>query len=165
MEGRRVPPDATECNETCNAADPRQARALERLLAGLSPAAVARELDIDRTTLWRWRAAPGFAVRYRDALDARASDAAVRLDAAAGAALDLLEGVIESDVYPIATRVRAAESVLRHAALTRPAPPGPDVPRTDEERIQQVVEALRDIDPAVAEALRRVGLDPEAITR
>lgn len=164
MSGRWLMADATGCNVSCNTdPDPRQARALERLLEGLAPTAVARELGVDRSTLWRWRATPWFAARYREALDERAGDAALRLDAAAGAALDLLESVIEDPAHPIAVRVRAAESVLRHSALTRPPPPAPSEARTEEEQINRIADVLRSGEPTICEALRRVGLNPEAI--
>lgn len=156
---------ATECNETRSTdLDGPRARALELLLAGDTPAAVARELGVDRTTLWRWRTSSSFARRYREAMGERAADAAVRLDAAAGKALDLLESVIDDEAHPMIVRLRAADSVLRHAALTRPQPSA-DAQMTDEDRISRLVEALQSEDPTLAEALRRVGLNPESIVK
>jgi hypothetical protein len=133
---------ATERNETRNVSesDERKARAFEMLLDGTRPAEVARTLGIDRTTLWRWRGEPDFAARYRCSLDERAKDVAVRLDAVAGAALELLEDVLSDEKQHSAIRVRAASEILKHAALVRVPPTPAEVEADRDARLLSLLE-------------------------
>lgn len=101
------------------APDGRKARALELLCEGRPVAKVASELGAHRGTVWRWMRDAPFRAAYRAALVERVQDGALRLDAAACGALELLEDVCQDDDAPLAVRVRAAESLLRHAGEAR----------------------------------------------
>jgi Helix-turn-helix of insertion element transposase len=89
----------------------RQTRAVDLLAAGTPAADVARELGVDRTTLWRWRREPAFVAE----LNARRADlwqaTTDRLRALLPRALAALERAIEQDDW------RAAATVLRLARV------------------------------------------------
>src|SRR5712692_7293140 len=67
-------------------------------------------------TLQRWMKEPEFDVAYRAARRAAFGQAIARLHQAAGAAVGTLVKVMVDPNSPAAARVRAADSVLDHAA-------------------------------------------------
>jgi hypothetical protein len=154
---------ATERNENRNGADlgGLRMRALELLCGGATASEVAREVGVDRSTVWRWTKDPVFAARFRATALERAQDAAARLDHSFIAAVDLLESVVTDVVQPTALRIRAAEALIRRSAPPeRASQPGEDLPPA--ERINKLIESLSDPDPEVSEALKKTGWERKA---
>ncbi|HMR10633.1 MAG TPA: helix-turn-helix domain-containing protein [Polyangiaceae bacterium] len=102
-----------------SASDLTKARALELLCEGKPVGQLAAEVSVHRSSVWRWMRDADFRTRYRAALEERVRDGALRLDAAATAALELLEDVCQDEAAPLPIRVRAADSLLRHAGEAR----------------------------------------------
>ena len=71
---------------------------------------------ISNVTLWRWMKQDGFRVRLRLARRAAYAQCVARLQQASSAAVATLLRVMTDQTSPAASRVRAADSVLDHAA-------------------------------------------------
>ena len=76
----------------------------------------ARAAGIGTQTLIRWMKIPEFDAAYREARRAAFGQSVARLQQAAGAAVSTLLKVMVDPATPPATKVRAADSVLGHAA-------------------------------------------------
>ena len=76
----------------------------------------ARAVGINPNTLLRWQKEPEFDKAYREARRAAFSQAVSRLQQGSAAAATTLLKVMLDAATPHTTRVRAAESVLTHAA-------------------------------------------------
>src|SRR5215471_2921379 len=76
----------------------------------------AKHIDISANTLLRWLKVPEFAAAYRQARRAAFSQSIARLQQATSAAVSTLLKVMVDPSTPAATKVRAADSVLGHAA-------------------------------------------------
>lgn len=100
-----------QLDATTNDLTPRQEAALERLLAGERPTDVARALEIDRVTLWRWRRVPTFRGRLDMAEQEALAAARQRLVRAAEQAADVVVNAVEQG------DVRAALALLKGLRL------------------------------------------------
>jgi transposase-like protein len=76
----------------------------------------ARSVGISPRTLYRWLQDPDFSAGYRAARRAAFSQSAARLQQMCSAAVTTLGKVMVDPNSPVASRVRAADSVLDHAA-------------------------------------------------
>jgi hypothetical protein len=76
----------------------------------------ARAIGISPKTLLRWMKEPEFDVAYRAARRAAFGQATARLPQASGAAVSTLLKIMVDQTAPASTRLRAADSVLSHAA-------------------------------------------------
>ncbi len=76
----------------------------------------ARSIDVSPRTLYRWLQDPDFNAGYRAARRAAFSQSAARLQQMCSAAVTTLGKVMVDPNTPVASRVRAADSVLDHAA-------------------------------------------------
>ena len=76
----------------------------------------ARSIGIGTQTLVRWQKEPEFQIAYRDARRAAFGQSIARLQQASSAAVSVLIKVMADPTSPPSTRVRAADSVLDHAA-------------------------------------------------
>ena len=76
----------------------------------------ARSIGIGTQTLVRWQKEPEFQTAYRDARRAAFGQSIARLQQASSAAVSVLIKVMADPSSPPSTRVRAADSVLDHAA-------------------------------------------------
>lgn len=153
-------PDATQRDEIGNIAPSLEAvreRALELLLQGATCPEVAVELEVHRSTVWRWTRTPKFARHLRAVATERIQAASVRLDLALGTAIDLLEDVVVDKQQPVTVRVRAAEALLRRLTPCEPKA-SDDEPLSADERIEYLVNALKDPDDELTRALEQVGL-------
>jgi transposase-like protein len=90
--------------------------AILALLSSRNVEEAARASDVDPRTLYRWLKEPAFSAAYREARRATFSQAISRLHQMAGAAVSTLGKVMVDPNTPASTRVRAADSVLGHAA-------------------------------------------------
>ena len=97
-----------------NGVTPQQVRAVDLLASGKPLGEIARELQIDRTTLWRWRQERCFRKRFVQELW---SDARARMLGMLDPAIDVLCQQM-TDCYD-RTRFRAAATVLRLAGLAK----------------------------------------------
>jgi len=76
----------------------------------------ARFVDIGTKTLLRWLQLPEFDRAYREARRAAFSQSIARLQQASSAAAATLLKIMVDPTAPAASRIRAADSVLGHAA-------------------------------------------------
>ncbi len=96
---------------------PIQQRAITLLLQGKSQTEIARELNIDRTTLWNWRTKdPVFTAELNKAQAELYAQAVSRLYSLTTKALETLEEILEkSDDEQ--TKIKAASFILKSAGL------------------------------------------------
>jgi len=90
--------------------------AVVALLTQRSTEEAARSIGIGSATLLRWMKDPEFDTAYRDARRLAFRQSIARLQHAASAAVSTLLKVMVDANSPASTRVRAADSVLNHAA-------------------------------------------------
>ena len=76
----------------------------------------ARSVGISARTLYRWMKEPDFDAAYRAARRAAFSQSTARLQQMCAAAVSTLGKIMVDPNAPAASRVRAADSVLDHAA-------------------------------------------------
>ena len=76
----------------------------------------ARSVGIGTPTLIRWQKEPEFQAAYREARRAAFGQSIARLQQASSGAVSVLIKVMADPTSPPSTRVRAADSVLDHAA-------------------------------------------------
>jgi len=76
----------------------------------------ARAIGVAPNTLLRWMKEPEFDAAYRDAKRAAFGQSIARLHQASSAAVTALLKVMVDPSAPASSRVRAADSVLAHAA-------------------------------------------------
>ena len=90
--------------------------AIAALLTQRNVEEAARAAGIGTQTLMRWLKVPEFDAAYREARRAAFRQSVVRLQQASTAAVSTLLKVMVDPATPPATKVRAADSVLGHAA-------------------------------------------------
>src|SRR3954454_11922539 len=90
--------------------------AVAALLTQRNMEEAAKAVGISTTTLVSWMKQPEFDEAYRQARRAAFGQSISRLQQASGAALSTLLKVMIDPNSPASTRVRAADSVLNHAA-------------------------------------------------
>jgi len=94
----------------------KQEEAIAALLTQRNTEEAARAIGVTPKTLLRWMKLPEFKVAYREARLAAFGQSFARLQQATSAAASTLLKVMVDPSTPAATRIRAAESVLTHAA-------------------------------------------------
>jgi hypothetical protein len=94
----------------------KQEEAIIALLSQPSVEQAARAANIGPRTLVRWLQNPEFKVAYHKARREAFGQATSRLQQASGAAVATLIKIMVDPNAPASTRVRAADSVLDHAA-------------------------------------------------
>ena len=122
--------DATQCSNQKNEDDalhrflfPRrdltspQIRAIDLMLQGLSDAEVARQLRVDRTTVFRWRKSENFARQLDAQRQALLQQSTARLQTLLDPALDILQKQLQNSDPKI--QVRAAAILVRMATPAR----------------------------------------------
>ena len=90
--------------------------AIAALLSQRSTEEAARAVGVSSVTLLRWLKEPGFSAEYRAARRSAFSQSVARLQQASGAAVSTLLKVMIDANTPASVKVRAADSVLDHAA-------------------------------------------------
>ena len=90
--------------------------AIAALLTHRTVEEAAKAVGISTNTLLRWQRLPEFEVAYRLARRSMFAQAAARLQQAAGTAVSVLLRVMVDASTPPAAKIRAADSVLDHAA-------------------------------------------------
>jgi hypothetical protein len=90
--------------------------AVAALLTQRTTEDAARAVGIGSATLLRWLKEPEFDAAYRAARRAAFSQSIARLQQASSAAVSALLKILVDQNVPASTRVRAADSVLGHAA-------------------------------------------------
>ena len=94
----------------------KQEEAIAALLTQRNTEDAARATGVTPKTLLRWMKLPEFKAAYREARRAAFGQSIARLQQATSAAASTLLKVMVDPSTPASTRVRAAESVLTHAA-------------------------------------------------
>jgi transposase-like protein len=90
--------------------------AIAALLTQRSVEEAARAVGVDPNTLLRWLKIPEFQAAYREARRAAFSQSVARLQQATSAAATTLLKIMVDPTAPASCRLRAADSVLGHAA-------------------------------------------------
>ena len=90
--------------------------AILALLSQRNVEEAARTVGVGARTLYRWMNEPDFDAVYRAARRAAFSQSAARLQQMCTAAVSTLGKIMVDPNAPAASRVRAADSVLNHAA-------------------------------------------------
>jgi len=90
--------------------------AILALLSQRNVEEAARTVGVGGRTLYRWMNEPDFDAAYRAARRAAFSQSTARLQQMSTAAVSTLGKIMVDPNAPAASRVRAAESVLDHAA-------------------------------------------------
>jgi transposase-like protein len=90
--------------------------AIAALLSQRNVEEAARAAGVDTKTLLRWMKVPEFEAAYRESRRAAFRQSIARLQQASSAAASTLLKVMVDPNSPASTRVRAADSVLNHAA-------------------------------------------------
>ena len=90
--------------------------AIAALLTQRNVEEAARATGIGTQTMIRWLKIPEFQTAYRDARRAAFNQSIARLQQGSTAAVTVLLKVMVDPATPPSTRVRAADSVLNHAA-------------------------------------------------
>jgi hypothetical protein len=91
-------------------------QAIAALLTEPNAKEAARACGIGSATLLRWLKEPEFDVAYREARRAAFGQSIARLQQASTAAVSTLLAIMGDSAAAASTRVRAADSVLAHAA-------------------------------------------------
>jgi len=94
----------------------KQEEAIAALLSQRNIEEAARIVGIATRTLLRWMKDPEFDAAYRKARRLAFGQSVARLQQASGAAVSTLLKMMVDPAAPASTRVRAADSVLDHAA-------------------------------------------------
>ena len=95
---------------------PKQEAAILALLSNRTVEDAARVVKITPRTLYRWLNEPGFDAAYRQARRTAFGQSTARLQQISSAAVSVLARVMTDPATPAAVKVRAADSVLHHAA-------------------------------------------------
>jgi len=104
-----------EANKT-RGRESRVDRAILALLEHTTAEKAAAAIGVSAVTLWRWMQQEDFQARLRLARRRAYSQSVARLQPASSAAVGTLLRVMTDQAAPAASRVRAADSVLDHAA-------------------------------------------------
>jgi Helix-turn-helix domain len=94
----------------------KQEEAIIALLTQRGVDEAARVVGIGTRTLYRWMKDPEFDAAYRAAKRASFGQSIARLPHLSGAAVSTLGKIMLDSVTPPSVRVRAADSILNHAA-------------------------------------------------
>jgi hypothetical protein len=94
----------------------RMERAIQALLEQPTSEKAATSIGISYTTLWRWMQQENFKVRLHEARRQAYDQSTARLQQASSAAVGTLLRVMTDPTAPVASKVRAADLVLVHAA-------------------------------------------------
>ena len=90
--------------------------AITALLTQRNVEEAARAIGVGAQTMLRWLKVPEFQKAYRDARRDAFSQSIARLQQASGAAVSTLLKVMVDPATPASSRIRAADSILDHAA-------------------------------------------------
>ena len=119
-----------------------QRKAIQLLLSGSTVTAAARELGIDRTTIYVWRRShPHFFCVLNRAQSVQQQSFEGDLQDLAAAALDSVREILTSPQTPVAIRLRAAQTILNLANRPHHQSAPPSVP--DEEDAGAVESSLK----------------------
>ena len=94
---------------------PKQQRALERILAGHSVTDIAAQVGVRRETVWPWRNDPSFAGEVSVRQAQRRQSIHDELDAGVIESVRMLRGLVADTAAPPGARVRAATALMDRA--------------------------------------------------
>lgn len=97
--------------------DERQLRAVALIAEGRALVEVAKEVGVDRTTIWKWRNSTGFAKALSDAMSSGLEAAKSRIAALREKSLDVIESILDDVGAPPAVRLKAVEMVWSRSGL------------------------------------------------
>jgi hypothetical protein len=103
-------------NKSHTPSENRVSRAIVALLENPSVEKAAAAINVSPVTMWRWMQQTDFQARLRLARRRAYSQCVGRLQQASSAAVGTLLRVMTDQAVPAGSRVRAADSVLDHAA-------------------------------------------------
>jgi hypothetical protein len=103
-------------NKSHTPSENRVSRAIVALLENPSVEKAAAAINVSPVTMWRWMQQTDFQARLRLARRRAYSQCVGRLQQASSAAVGTLPRIMTDLAVPAGSRVRAADSVLDHAA-------------------------------------------------
>ena len=95
---------------------PKRAKALELMLEGRSDAEIAKELGVERNSIWRWRTDPKFAVVLAEAQRERIRLLDDRMMALVPRAIETIVSLMDDTAQSGMLRLRCAEALLERAS-------------------------------------------------
>ena len=101
----------------CIELQPQKQRALELLLVGYAVPDTARELGVNRSTVWRWTQEPEFAAELRSERASRRYAVQEAIHSVALEAVAYLAELVRDPEAPPAVRLKAACAVLDRAGV------------------------------------------------
>ena len=107
--------DADECARIDNGMTSQQQHALTLLTSGATISEVAVELDVHRSTVWRWTRNEEFAHCLAETLQERIGLVKVQLECASMEAVSVLHGLMTNEDQSGSVRVQAARELLDRA--------------------------------------------------
>ena len=110
-----------------NTAIPERERALEMLLAGVTPPKIARDLGLSRATVWRWQRDPDFVHELRQRRDDRKEVVQCVLVDACLEAVEVLRDIMQDPKVTAGARVKAAVAILERADIKPVEQPGDSI--------------------------------------
>lgn len=128
--------------------DPQRSRALELVLEGRQDSEIALVLNVDRSTVWRWRQEAPFRAELLYRGEQIAHSAGMAMERLVGKAIGVLEAVLDDASAPMAARIKAATEVLDRNGIV-----------SDESKRNR--ELLRDSFQGVFDTIRQ-NVSPEA---
>jgi hypothetical protein len=113
MNESPVPDPKTLGTKLKGAKGSRKQRAILALLQHLTQEKAAAAVGVHPVTLWRWQQEPAFQEELRQARRAVFMQSMGNLQQLCGAAVGLLAHMIQDNLAPAGSRVRAAETVVK----------------------------------------------------
>ena len=96
----------------------RENAAVDLILEGHSDATVAKQLNVSRTTVWRWRNKPKTVALIAAKRNRQREASEARLAELVAVAMDCLESVLTDAQASPAVRLKAATEILDRAGMT-----------------------------------------------
>ena len=108
---------------------PRMQRGLDLLLAGATVPDVAREVGVNRSTVWRWTQEPEFAAQLRADRASRRYAVQEAIHAVALEAVAYMATLVRDEAAPPAVRLKAACALLDRAGVSSSGANAGQLPR------------------------------------
>ena len=138
--------------------EPQKLQALELLLLGKSNSTVARALEVDRSTIARWRQEPDFSELYQSQKSELQSEVKERLSLLTNQAIDVFQGALEAKDTKVAMKLLERFDKQQEKVTTRDS-----LPHLEINMIQSPAVPMLTIDDVIAHNKNLPQPDPELL--
>ena len=138
--------------------EPQKLQALELLLLGKSNSTVARALEVDRSTIARWRQEPDFSELYQSQKSELQSEVKERLSLLTNQAIDVFQGALEAKDTKVAMQLLERFDKQQEKVTTRDS-----LPHLEINLIQRPAVPMLTIDDVIAHNKNLPQPDPELL--